>query len=209
MERLLHYFPELSAVQVKQFQHLAPLYREWNDKINVISRRDIDNLYLHHVLHSLGIAEIIQFLPGTRVLDLGTGGGFPGIPLAIFFPQTEFILIDGTRKKIQVVAAVQDALALENVVARHQRAEDLHDQFDFVVCRAVASLEKLVAWSQPLIQIDPQRHPLPNGLLALKGGNLNAEIEILPRAAYTELYPLSDFFVEPYFEEKSLVYVQR
>ena len=208
MEQLLTYFPDLSATQQAQLAQLDPLYREWNEKINVISRKDIDNLYPHHVLHSLAIAKVLQFLPGARVLDLGTGGGFPGIPLAILFPETEFVLIDGIKKKITVVQEVAAGLGLKNVEARQQRAEERKGKsFDFVVTRAVAVLKKLVPWSMPLIK-DEQRHSLPNGLIALKGGDVKTEIKALPRSAYTEVYPIQKMFANDFFEEKVVVYVQ-
>lgn len=207
MDIILQYFPELSAIQQEQFKQLEPLYREWNEKINVISRKDIENLYAHHVLHSLAIAKVVTFKPKARVLDLGTGGGFPGIPLALLFPETQFTLIDGTRKKITVVTEVMQALGLENVTARHIRVEELKGQFDFVVTRAVAGLDKLVPWSFRLIK-EKQQHALPNGLLALKGGDIREEIKSLGRGAYTEVFPLSDYFNLSYYEEKYLVYVQ-
>ncbi|PHN01079.1 16S rRNA (guanine(527)-N(7))-methyltransferase RsmG [Flavilitoribacter nigricans] len=207
MDKLLQYFPDLSERQIEQFRQLGPLYREWNDKINVISRKDIDNLFEHHVLHSMAIAQVVSFKPKARVLDLGTGGGFPGIPLAILFPETSFTLVDGTRKKITVVQEVAEAVKLENVTARHIRVEELKGQFDFVVTRAVARLEKLVPWSFRLIK-EKQQHALPNGLLALKGGNIKEEIQALGRGSYTEVFPLSEFFDLPYFEEKCIVYVQ-
>jgi len=201
------YFPNLDVQQRQCFEQLGPLYREWNDKINVVSRKDIEQLYEHHVLHSLGIAKVMQFKPGAQVLDLGTGGGFPGIPLAIMFPETQFLLIDGTRKKITVVQEVAQALGLQNVTAQHQRAEELKGKFDFVLSRGVAPLDQLVAWSFRLIS-DKQRHALPNGLLAFKGGNLRAEIKAIPRGIYSELFAISDFFDEPFFNEKYIVYVQ-
>lgn len=207
MDSINRYFPDLSEQQLDQFRQLGPLYREWNDKINVISRKDIDNLYEHHVLHSLSIAMVVKFKPKARILDLGTGGGFPGIPLAIMFPETSFTLIDGTRKKITVVKEVAQAIGLTNVNARHIRVEELKGQFDFVVTRAVAKLEKLVPWSFRLIK-EKQQHALPNGLLALKGGNMQEEISALGRGSYTEVFPLTDFFDIPYFEEKSIVYAQ-
>jgi 16S rRNA (guanine527-N7)-methyltransferase len=207
MESILRFFPDLTDRQKTQFQQLGPLYREWNEKINVISRKDIDNLYEHHILHALAIAKVVSFKPGARVLDLGTGGGFPGIPLAILFPDTSFTLIDGTRKKITVVQEIAEAVGLENVTARHIRAEELKGQFDFVVSRAVARLEKLVPWSFRLIK-EKQQHGLPNGLLALKGGNMKEEIKALGRGSYVEEFPLTDFFDVPYFAEKSIVYVQ-
>ena len=201
------YFPKLSEQQQQQFEQLGPLYREWNDKINVISRKDIDNLYAHHILHSLGIAKVVDFKKHARVLDLGTGGGLPGIPLAILYPEVQFTLIDGTRKKIKVVEEIVAALGLENVKAKHIRAEELKGKFDFVVCRAVASLEKLVAWSFPLLR-DKQQHALPNGLLTLKGGQLRDEIKALGKGAYVEQFPLSDYFQADYYGEKYVVYVQ-
>ena len=207
-ERFKSYFPNLTESQLAAIGKLEPLYKEWNQQINVISRKDIDNLYLHHVLHAMAIAQVIQFKPGTKILDLGTGGGFPGIPLAILFPESNFHLIDGTRKKLRVVEAVVEGLELDNVQVSHVRAEELKGKYEFVVCRAVASIEKLNAWSMPLINLN-QRHALPNGLLALKGGNLKAELKLLPKKAYYERIPLSDFFEEPFFEEKYLIYVQK
>lgn len=208
MEIIRDYFPDLSDTQLEQIAALAPLYRSWNEKINVISRKDIDNLYAHHVLHAMSIAKVVQFLPGSEVLDLGTGGGFPGIPLAILFPETRFILVDGTRKKIGVVQEIIEAIGLQNTLAKHIRAEELTHKFDFVTCRAVASLEKLNLWMRRLIKTK-QMHALPNGLLALKGGNnIEAEITTLGRKAYAEVYPLAEFYEEEYYEEKVLVYVQ-
>ncbi len=207
IELLLKYFPKLSEQQQHQLAQLGPFYREWNQKINVISRKDIDNLYAHHILHSLAIARLIHFAPGAEVLDLGTGGGFPGIPLAIFFPQVKFTLIDGTRKKIMVVEEAVNALGLTNVRPHHIRAEELKQKFDFVASRAVASLDKLVEWSFPRIKAK-QQHALPNGLITLKGGGIEAEIKALPRSAYTEVYALSDFFEEEYYQEKYIIYVQ-
>jgi len=208
MDVIKAYFPNLPADQLALLEQLDPLYREWNDKINVISRKDIDNLYLHHVLHSLAIAKVLKFVPGGRVLDLGTGGGFPGIPLAILFPETEFVLIDGIRKKITVVNEVAAALGLKNVQAFQQRAEERKGRsFDFVITRAVALMEKIVPWSLPLIR-DEQLHALPNGILALKGGNVKEELKVLPRGTYSEIYPIKKMFSEEFFIEKSVVYVQ-
>jgi len=209
MDIILKYFPNLSNTQQEQFTQLDALYRDWNSKINVISRKDIDNLYAHHVLHALAIAKVVQFKPGAEVLDIGTGGGFPGVPLAIFFPETRFTLMDGTRKKITVVQEVTNAIGLENVTAMHQRVEEFRQRkFDFAVSRAVAPLENLVAWSFRLIKLKNQQHALPNGLIALKGGDIAAEIKALPRGSYAETYPLSNFFEEDYYAEKFAVYVQ-
>ncbi|MEM9820908.1 MAG: 16S rRNA (guanine(527)-N(7))-methyltransferase RsmG [Bacteroidota bacterium] len=209
MQQIKSYFPQLSESQIHQFEQLGALYTEWNAKINVISRKDIDNLYERHVLHSLVISRFIRFHSGADILDLGTGGGFPGIPLAIFFPQTKFTLIDGTRKKIKVVQEVVNALGLDNVEARQVRAEELKKmKFDFVVSRAVAAIDQLMLWSQRLLK-NQEMHALPNGLIALKGGRIQSEIKLLPRGAYKEIYPISDYFSEPFFKEKYLVYVQR
>ncbi len=203
------YFPHLDSRQREQIAALDKLYRHWNARINLISRKDIDNLYLHHVLHSMAIGKEVAFAPTAAVLDLGTGGGFPGIPLAILFPDTHFTLIDGTGKKIKAVQAIAQALNLTNVEALHLRAEMLkHPRFDFVLSRGVASLDKLLAWSFPLIKKEMQ-HALPNGLLALKGGNVGAEIAALPKGTYAESFPLSDYFEEPWFAGKYLVYVQK
>lgn len=204
MERILHYFPNLSENQIEQFSALESLYEEWNAMINVISRKDQDQLYIHHVLHSLAIAKVIHFSPGTRVLDLGTGGGFPGIPLAIMFPEVHFHLVDSIGKKIKVVQEVTEALGLENVKAEHQRAEKLRHDYDFVVTRAVARLSKLVDWIGDAIY--PQvSNPLPAGLIALKGGDLREEIKEY-RGEVRE-FPISDFFEEPFFETKKVVFV--
>ena len=202
------YFPELTETQRKRFAALDGLYRDWNAKINVISRKDIDNLYVHHVLHSLAIAKVVSFRDGAQVLDLGTGGGFPGIPLAILFPQASFHLIDGTAKKIRVCQEVIDALGLTNCRAEQKRAEELkRPAFDFVVTRAVAKIDQLAAWSLRLIA-QKQRHALPNGILALKGKGLRAELATLPKGAYVEEYPIDRWFSEPFFAEKEVMYLQ-
>ena len=211
MELINKYFPELDATQKARFERLEELYREWNDKINVISRQDIENLMERHVLHSLAIAKVIQFKPEAQLLDLGTGGGFPGIPLAIFFPESKFVLVDGTGKKIRVVQEVADALGLENVTAIHGRAEEIkmNGQFDFVITRGVATMDKLLGWSQRFLK-KKHIHVLPNGVIALKGGNLAAEIRELPGKGkeYTEVFPIRNYFREEFFDEKSVVYAQ-
>ena len=199
------YFP-LSARQQDQFAQLGPLYREWNERINVISRKDIDNLYVNHVLHSLGIAKVIEFRKGAAILDVGTGGGFPGIPLAILFPNTHFHLVDSIGKKITVVKAVAEAIGLDNVTAEQARAETLKGEYDFVVSRAVARLKELYKWTSKLIRKESV-HALRNGIICLKGGDLKEEIEEVRRP--TKLYPLSDYFAEPYFETKCVVHVAR
>lgn len=208
MNQILEYFPNLSEEQKNQFAQLGNLYKEWNAKINVISRKDIDNLYEKHVLHSLTITKLIHFKDTADVLDLGTGGGFPGIPLAILFPNANFTLIDGTKKKITVVQEVANALGLKNVNTQQIRAEEMKKvKFDFVVTRAVATLDKLMLWSRRLIKKE-NIHALPNGLIALKGGNLREEIKSLPKGDYTESYPISDFVSGDFFESKYIVYVQ-
>ena len=211
MNLIKKYFPKLTADQLAKFEQLEPLYREWNEKINVVSRQDIDNLNERHVLHSLAIARVIGFGPEAHLLDLGTGGGFPGIPLAIFFPEAKFTLVDGTGKKIRVVQEVAAALDLKNVTAMHARAEDLkmNGQFDFVLSRGVAPLDKLMLWGHKFLK-KKHMHSLPNGIIALKGGDLRAEIKALPGkgTSYTDVFPIRNFFSEEFFEEKSVVYVQ-
>lgn len=211
MEQVYHYFTSLTEDQKKSLEALPELYRSWNERINLISRMDVDNLVERHILHALSIAKAINFKPGTRILDLGTGGGFPGVPLAIFFPEVEFLLVDGTGKKIAAVQDILTTLGLQNATARHTRAEELPmpGAFDFVVSRAVAPLAQLLLWSRRLISRKHQ-NAYPNGIWALKGGRLDEEIDALPGKArsYTELIPISQFFKEPYFEEKWVVYVQ-
>jgi 16S rRNA (guanine527-N7)-methyltransferase len=208
MTSLLKYFPDLTAEQQAQFAQLKPLYTEWNEKINVISRKDIENIELHHILHSLAIVKVQTFKDGAKILDLGTGGGFPGIPLAIMFPKVSFTLVDSTAKKIRVVTEVAAALGLKNVEARHVRVEELRtERFDFIVTRAVAQFDQLYRWSQKLIAKKHQ-HALPNGILALKGGNIREEIQAMGKGFYSEIRPISKMFNEPYFEEKAVVYVQ-
>ena len=208
MEIITRYFPSLTEKQIHQFSLLQNLYAEWNEKINVISRKDIDNLYTHHVLHSLFIRFVLEFKDGAEILDLGTGGGFPGIPLAILYPDVRFTLVDGTKKKIDVARAVIESLGLTNVVALHKRSEEIKNQkFDFVVCRAVASLDKLLAWSRPLLK-EKQIHVYPNGLFTWKGGTPEKEINLLPPHEYTEVFNISDYSDNEYFKEKYILYVQ-
>jgi 16S rRNA (guanine527-N7)-methyltransferase len=206
VEIIYKYFPELSALQKQQFAQLLPLYRDWNDKINVVSRKDIDALYVHHVLHSLGIARIIAFRPGTRILDVGTGGGFPGIPLAILFPDCSFHLVDSIGKKIVVVKAVANALKLTNVKAEQARAEQLGEQYDFVVSRAVTDLSAFVGWVHDKFRPQVIFNPLPNGIICLKGGDLTAELAPFKKKAV--VYELSNFFKEAFFETKKVVYLE-
>ena len=203
MEFFLKYFPELTEVQISQFQQLEALYHDWNSKINVISRKDIDQLYVKHVLHSLAIAKIQKFEPGTYVLDVGTGGGFPGIPLALLFPETRFYLIDIILKKINVVKAVAESLELKNVKAEQIRAENVKGDFDFIVSRAVTNMPDFVSWIKDKIK-KQQKHELKNGILYLKGGDLTEELASFPNA--TE-YNISDFFEDDFFETKKVVHL--
>lgn len=202
--KIRQYFPELSEKQYIQLEQLYPLYLDWNQKINVISRKDIDHLYLHHVLHSLSIAKVVQFLPGSHVLDVGTGGGFPGIPLAILYPKTQFHLVDSVGKKIRVVEIVAETLELKNVQASHMRIEKDKGRYDFAVTRAVAPLNQLYQWTRQRIKVKSQ-HELFNGLICLKGGNLEQEIKEV-QLNY-QCFPISDFIPEEYFEEKYVLYV--
>lgn len=205
MDIITKYFPHLTATQQRQFAALDALYRDWNAKINVISRKDIDNLYEHHVLHSLAIAKAVTFRPGAHVLDFGTGGGFPGIPLAILFPDSRFKLIDGTGKKIRVCQEVSQAIGLKNVTAEHLRGEEEKGKYDFVVSRAVMPVDKLLKIIRKNISRE-QHHALPNGLLCLKGGDLTDELRGVEKIA--EVTDLSTWFDEPWFaEEKKLVYI--
>lgn len=204
MEQILRYFPDMTEKQKEQFAMLDALYHDWNSKINVISRKDIDNLYEHHVLHSLAIAKALRFRPGTKVLDFGCGGGFPGVPLAIMFPEAQFRLIDGTGKKVRVAKEVADAIGLENVDACHIRGEEEKGQYDFVVSRAVMPLPDLVKIVRKNIARQ-QRNSMPNGIFVLKGGNLDGEIQPFRRVA--EKTELSAWFEEEWFKEKYLVYL--
>lgn len=203
MEEILKYFPNLTEVQKEQFQQLDFLYHDWNEKINVISRKDIDALYTKHVLHSLGIAKVLSFEPGTYVLDVGTGGGFPGIPLAILFPETRFYLIDVIAKKIKVVQAVAGALGLKNVKAEQIRAENVKGDFDFIVSRAVTNMPDFVSWVKTKIK-KQHKHELKNGILYLKGGDLTEELAAFPKAT---LYDLANFFEDEFFETKKVVHL--
>lgn len=203
-ELIKKYFPDITETQVQQFEQLFPLYVEWNEKINVVSRKDIDNLMLHHVLHSLAIAKFIEFRPGTEILDVGTGGGFPGIPLAILFPECSFLLIDSIGKKIKVVEGVAEGIGLTNVRAEHIRAEDVDQDFEFIISRAVTRLSPFYYWVRK--KISPNHfHTKRNGLILLKGGDLKEEIEELERK--TKVVELPTYFQEPFFETKKLVYV--
>lgn len=203
MDIILNYFPDLTDLQHQQFAKLESLYQDWNLKINVVSRKDIDELYLRHVLHSLGIAKIQPFLPGSYILDVGTGGGFPGIPLAILFPKTRFHLVDSIGKKIKVVDEVVSGLELKNVKTTNDRVENITGKYDFIVSRAVAQMDTFVRWTQGKIAKKNQ-HERKNGILYLKGGNLDEELQPFPQAT---VYPLKDYFKEDFFDTKSVVYL--
>ena len=203
MELLLKHFSQLTPLQIDQFEKLEPLYKDWNAKINVVSRKDIDCLYTRHVLHSLGIAKVQAFMPKAKILDVGTGGGFPGIPLAILFPETQFFLIDAIAKKIKVVQAVVDALNLKNVKAAQQRAEKVKGEFDFIVSRAVTNMPDFVKWTRNKV-VKKQNHNLKNGILYLKGGDLTEELVSFPKA---QQFDLNHFFEDPFFETKKVVHL--
>lgn len=203
MELILKYFPDLTDEQKKQFEALYDLYVDWNSKINVISRKDIEELYVRHVLHSLGIAKVMEFKPNSKVMDVGTGGGFPGIPLAILFPETQFYLIDVIAKKIKVVNEVATAIGLKNVVAEQKRAALVDDEFDFIVSRAVTNMPDFVSWVKNKTKKESM-HDLKNGILYLKGGDLTEELA--PYRTAVE-YNLQDFFEEDFFETKKVVYL--
>lgn len=204
MDIILKYFPNISEKQKEQFAALYDLYVDWNSKINVISRKDIENLYTHHVLHSLAIAKLIHFTDGTQIMDVGTGGGFPGVPLAILFPECNFLLVDSIGKKIRVATEVSNAIGLENIQFRHCRAEEVKEKFDFVVSRAVMPLPDLVKIIRKNISKE-QHNALPNGLICLKGGNLDNELQPFKKTA--EADDLSMYFEEEYFKTKKIVYV--
>ncbi len=203
MNEILHYFPDLSKKQIQQFEQLENLYKTWNANINVISRKDIDALYTRHVLHSLAIAKVIQFKPKSTILDVGTGGGFPGIPLAILFPKTTFYLVDSIQKKIKVVTEISKELDLKNVKAEQIRAEKVKGEFDFIVSRAVTKMDDFVKWIRKKTK-KKNNHDLKNGILYLKGGDLTEELQNFPRAV---TYSISDFFTDEFFETKKVVYI--
>lgn len=206
MERIHKYFPNLTPEQADQFSRLDGLYREWNDKINVISRKDIDNLYLHHILHSLAIERFITFKDGSHILDLGTGGGLPGIPLAILFPNCTFTLIDSIRKKTVVTQSIVESLGLTNVSVKVGRAEELKEKYDFVVTRAVAKVDVLLPWVRKVLSSKHQ-NIYPNGLIALKG-NLREELKLVKKHEYREVIAITQYFDDPYFEDKYILYIQ-
>jgi 16S rRNA (guanine527-N7)-methyltransferase len=205
MEQVLKHFPNLSSTQITQFEALGPLYTEWNSKINVISRKDIDNLYSQHILHSMAIAKYVQFLPGQVVLDAGTGGGFPGVPLAILFPDTQFVLADSINKKLTVIATIADAIGLKNISTRHVRVEELTGPFDYVVSRAVTRLNEMWHWVEKSISYQ-STSMVPNGLIYLKGGDISAEI---PNNCSIQHIPLLTLINEPQFEDKALVHLYK
>ena len=204
MEEILKYFPDITGKQKQQYAALYDLYKDWNEKINVISRKDIENLYTHHVLHSLAIAKTLSFRPGTKVLDFGTGGGFPGIPLAIMFPEVEFKMIDGTGKKIRVVNEVASAIGLENINAVHLRGEEEKGKYDFVVSRAVMPLPDLMKIIKKNF-LKEGKNSLPNGLICLKGGNVEGEMK--PYRKIAEAMEISSWFKDDWFKEKFVIYV--
>lgn len=203
MELILKYFKDLTETQIDQLKTLEALYKDWNLKINVVSRKDIDELYLRHVLHSLSIAKMIQFNNGAKILDVGTGGGFPGIPLAILFPDSQFHLVDSIAKKIKVVDEVVEGLQLTNVKTTHGRVEEIKGQYDFIVSRAVAAMPTFVRWVKGKIA-KKSNHELKNGILYLKGGDLSEELEDFPKA---RIHDLSNFYSEEFFETKKLVHL--
>ena len=205
MDLILKYFPELTEPQKEQFAQLQALYADWNEKINVVSRKDIENIYERHVLHSLGIAKVINFRKGTSILDVGTGGGFPGIPLAILFPESDFHLVDSVGKKIKVVNAVSESLGLTNVRGEHARAEEIKEEYDFVISRAVTRLVKFYPWVRKNFK-PRSKHKLKNGLLCLKGGDLLEEVQE-SRLKKIATYKLNDHFEEEFFETKKVIYI--
>lgn len=211
LELITHYFGDFTGAQLHQLSLLEELYTEWNSKINVISRKDIDQIYLHHVLHSLSIAAIASFVPGTKIIDIGCGGGFPGVPLAIFFPDVKFHLVDSIGKKLKVVEAVCEGAGIRNITTQHTRAEDIKNrQFDFAISRAVAPLKDLLKWSMPLIKkgvTGKDENAIRNGLICLKGGDLAQEI--YESGARPKMMQISNIFQHPYFEEKFILHVAK
>lgn len=203
MELILKYFPDITDVQKEQFSKLYDLYADWNSKINVVSRKDIDELYLRHVLHSLGIAKVLQFKDGTTIMDVGTGGGFPGIPLAILYPECKFHLVDSINKKLKVVDAVAEDLGLTNLKTSHKRAEDINETFDFIVSRAVTAMPSFVGWVKNKVS-KKSKNDIKNGILYLKGGDLTEELKNYPKAT---LYNLTDYFEEDFFDTKKVVHL--
>lgn len=204
-EIIFQYFKDINDEQRAQFRALGPLYQEWNAKINVISRKDIDNLYMHHVLHSLGIAKVVNFRQGSNILDIGTGGGFPGIPLAIFFPNCKFKLIDSIGKKTRVAAAVANAIGLKNVVVEHRNVIEEKNKYDFVVSRAVMNASDLVKLIRKNVSKE-QRNALPNGLICLKGGDMTEEVA--PFKNHSEIWDLKSYFDDEFFDTKKVMYIQ-
>lgn len=205
LELVLKYFPDLSPEQKTQFERLADLYSEWNAQINVISRKDTENFYERHVLHSLAIAKVMPFADGSKILDIGTGGGFPGIPLAILFPNCNFFLVDSIGKKIKVVDEVAKALGLKNVRSAHERAENIKEEFDFIVSRAVTAMPTFINWTKGKF-LKKNNNSLKNGILYLKGGDLKEEMATVKKAV--QYFSLSDFYTEEFFETKKVVYVR-
>ncbi|MCC1483233.1 16S rRNA (guanine(527)-N(7))-methyltransferase RsmG [Winogradskyella immobilis] len=203
MELILKYFPNLTELQIQQFEALENLYKDWNSKINVVSRKDIDELYLRHVLHSLAIAKVMPFADGSSVLDVGTGGGFPGVPLAILFPNCQFHLVDSINKKLKVVNSVAEQLELKNIKTTHSRVEAINETFDFIVSRAVTAMPEFTKWVKGKIKKD-QKNQFKNGILYLKGGDLKEELK---QYTTVKIFPLTDYFKEDFFETKKVVYL--
>lgn len=207
-ESIKYLFPEISDIQLNQFEALGPLYESWNQKINLISRKDIQHIYLKHICHSLMIGKWISFAANSIILDLGTGGGFPGIPLSILFPEVKFHLVDSIRKKVLVVQDIVNTLGLDNVKTSHSRVEDLAIKYDFIVARAVAPAVQIIAWTKALIR-DQQINSMPNGWILLKGGQLDNELKALSPGAYYEKKSIRDYHPDAYFAEKYIIYIQR
>lgn len=206
MQLIRKYFPDLTSLQYEQLEALGPLYTDWNSKINVISRKDIDNLYEHHVLHSLAIAKVIRFATGTMIADVGTGGGFPGIPLAILFPDCGFTLIDSIGKKVRVAQDIASQIGLKNVICRHERAQEDKDKYEFILSRGVMPLPDLCAVASHMLDRNMQRNAYPNGVICLKGGDLSTETAKFRKV--TEITEIGKFFGEEFFKDKKVVYVQ-